>query len=122
MADDLSTKGQPAGTTRIENGIAYDVTGKALGPANVPEEKDEPIDYGALAKQAGGSTKAPDYAALAKQAGGSTGDAGAAPNYAAAAKQAGGRPAPGRPIGAEATTIGPSYNPGRRNVAFSQFP
>src|SRR6266851_1579495 len=113
MADDLSTKGQPAGTTRIENGIAYDVTGKALGPANVPEEKDEPIDYGALAKQAGGSTKAPDYAALAKQAGGSTGDAGAAPNYAAAAKQAGGRPAVGT---GTAASIGP-----RRELSAPMF-
>src|SRR6266850_1996160 len=38
---DLSTANQPAGTTKIDNGIAYDVSGKSLGPANVPADSDE---------------------------------------------------------------------------------
>lgn len=32
--NDLSAVNQPAGTTKVENGIAYDISGKALGPAN----------------------------------------------------------------------------------------
>jgi hypothetical protein len=42
MADkstDLSTTNQPAGTTSIDNGIAYDITGKALGPANMGNDQ-----------------------------------------------------------------------------------
>lgn len=31
---DLSANNQPKGTTRVENGIAYDASGKALGPGN----------------------------------------------------------------------------------------
>jgi hypothetical protein len=45
MADqstDLSTTNQPAGTTSIDNGIAYDVAGKPLGPANVGDEQAAP--------------------------------------------------------------------------------
>lgn len=45
MADqstDLSANQQPEGTTRIENGIAYDISGKPLGPANVPDEQKAP--------------------------------------------------------------------------------
>ena len=65
---ELSTASQPPGTTRIENGIAYDISGKALGPANVGAEQKP--DYLALAKQMGGTPAPPDYVALAKQMGG----------------------------------------------------
>src|SRR5579859_668551 len=45
MADqstDLSASQQPKGTTRVENGIAYDISGKPLGPANVADEQEKP--------------------------------------------------------------------------------
>src|SRR5579859_7211234 len=45
MADqstDLSASQQPEGTTRVENGIAYDISGKPLGPANVADEQEKP--------------------------------------------------------------------------------
>jgi hypothetical protein len=45
MADqstDLSTTNQPAGTTSIDNGIAYDVAGKPLGPANMGAQEAAP--------------------------------------------------------------------------------
>src|SRR5437016_4357579 len=48
---DLSTTNQPAGTVRIEDGIAYGVDGMALGAAN--ESAPAKIDYEALAKQFG---------------------------------------------------------------------
>lgn len=77
-ASDLSTANQPAGTTRIDDGIAYDVTGKALGSANVPGEPaqpsipQQPVDLVAAAKAAG-ATQAPpqpvDLVAAAKAAG-----------------------------------------------------
>ena len=89
------------GTTRIENGQAYDVSGKSLGAVDdngvaAGTASKTPIDYDALAKQAGSigsapSSKAPvDYDALAKQAG-SIGSAPAkgAVDYDALAKQAG---------------------------------
>ena len=47
---DLSASQQPEGTTRIENGIAYDISGKPLGKANVPDDEGTPA---ALAPPAG---------------------------------------------------------------------
>jgi predicted GNAT family acetyltransferase len=79
------------GTTRIENGQAFDVSGKALGAVDdngkATSAAPQPsVDYDALAKQAGSvgsasSSAAPvDYDALAKQAGsvGSTAQTGQA--------------------------------------------
>lgn len=62
---ELSTANQPVGTTRVENGIAYDVAGKALGPANMAPK----VDYKAIAAQMGGVPKV-DYKAVAAQMGG----------------------------------------------------
>jgi len=59
MADqstDLSASQQPEGTTRVENGIAYDISGKSLGPANVADEQEKPA---ALAPPPGFSSLAP---------------------------------------------------------------
>ena len=71
-------------TSRIENGQAFDIAGKPLGAvddngkatgsAPAPAQK-APVDFDALAKQAGSIGSAPvaaapvDYDALAKQAG-----------------------------------------------------
>src|SRR5579859_1567367 len=66
----LSTANQPAGTTKIEDGIAYDISGKSLGPANMGADSATPkVDYLAVAKQMGGTPQV-DYLAVAKQMGG----------------------------------------------------
>lgn len=62
---ELSAANQPAGTTKVENGIAYDISGKALGPANMAPK----VDYKAIAAQMGGTPKV-DYKAVASQMGG----------------------------------------------------
>lgn len=76
---DLSTTNFPTGTSRVENGVAYDVTGKSLGPVNAPEDQSaqpaqpsQPVDLVAAARAAG-ATPAPspsvDLIAAAKAAG-----------------------------------------------------
>jgi hypothetical protein len=69
MADqstDLSTTNQPAGTTSIDNGIAYDVAGKPLGPANTgAAESAPPPPPGAVpVTQAGGQAPPPPPGAV----------------------------------------------------------
>lgn len=67
---ELSTANQPAGTTKVENGIAYDISGKPLGPANMGDGSAPKVDYKAIAAQMGGTPKV-DYKAVAAQMGGS---------------------------------------------------
>jgi hypothetical protein len=44
QSTDLTTTNQPAGTTSIKDGIAYDVSGKPLGRANIPNDQPAPKD------------------------------------------------------------------------------
>ncbi len=89
---DSSASNQPAGTVRIEQGRAYDVSGKDIGAAN--ESAPAQIDYDALAKKYGavGSEPTPkiDYLAEAAKMGGTP----VPINYIEEARKMGGTPVP----------------------------